>query len=60
MEEKPNTPALFSLLKFNRHGNLDVGGLKEIKGGSLEIRSAGSFVLLRPDKAHAVCLTWRG
>lgn len=31
------------------------GGLKEIKAGSLEIESAGSFVYLRADNARAVC-----
>ena len=36
------------------------GGLQEIKAGYLEIESTGSFVCLRPDKAHTVCLTWSG
>lgn len=31
------------------------GGLKEIKAGSLEIESAGSFVYLRADNSRAVC-----
>ena len=36
------------------------GGPKEIKAGYLQIESTRSFVCLRLDKAHTVCLRWGG